>query len=90
MACRATRIGRNVFTVETGSRTSRAASTAEATLSTTPPTPSQGPTAPPTEPAGTWFGLDPRLMLVGLVLIVSSLSTLVAVGLRRRTGRGSP
>ena len=73
-----------------GASASPEGETPATTLSTTPPTPTQAPTAPPSEPAGTWFGLDPRLVLVGLVLIVSSLSTLVALGLRRRTGRGSP
>jgi len=57
---------------------------------TTPVTPSPAPSAVPAAPAGTWFGLDPRLVLVGLVLIVSSLATLVTLGLRRRTGSGSP
>jgi D-alanyl-D-alanine carboxypeptidase len=59
-------------------------------VETTPVTPSEQPSPPPVAPAGTWFGLDPPLVLIGLVLIVSSLATLVALGLRRRAGSASP
>jgi D-alanyl-D-alanine carboxypeptidase len=45
---------------------------------------SQAPATPPMSTTGTWFGLDPPIFLVGVVLIVSAISTLVAVGLRRR------
>jgi hypothetical protein len=41
---------------------------------------------PPISPAGTWFGLDPPVVIVGLVLILGSIGTLGALGLGRRRG----
>jgi D-alanyl-D-alanine carboxypeptidase len=41
------------------------------------------PGAPPITPAGTWFGLDPPVVIVGLVLILGSIGALAALGLRR-------
>jgi zinc D-Ala-D-Ala carboxypeptidase len=50
----------------------------------TPAGQSAAPSAPPIQPAGTWFGLDPTVLIVGVLLIVGSIATLVALGIRRR------
>jgi len=62
--------------------------TAEATASQPPgETGSMAPIAPPIAPVGSWFGLDPPVVIMGLLLIVGSIGTLAALGLRRRPGR---
>jgi len=50
----------------------------------TPPGPTAAPSVPPIQPAGTWFGLDLPVLIVGLLLIVGSIAALFALGLRRR------
>jgi LAS superfamily LD-carboxypeptidase LdcB len=49
-----------------------------------PATSSPGP--PPIAAAGTWFGLDPPVVIVGVVLILGSIGALAALGLRRPRG----
>lgn len=52
------------------------------------PAATAGETSPPTSPAGTWFGLDPPVLLAGLLLILASAGLIASVGfLRRRPGR---
>ena len=59
------------------------------TTAATAPAASPVPTSPPPiSPAGTWFGLDPPVVIVGLVLILGSIGTLGALGLGRRPRRG--
>jgi len=59
--------------------------TAEATTGGSPTVApgSEAPGTPPIAPVGTWFGLDPPVVIVGLVLILGSIVTLLALGLRR-------
>ena len=52
----------------------------------TPSAPSVEPTAPPATPAGTWFGLDPPIVVAG-ALVLLGLTTLAAIGLRSRARR---
>ena len=60
------------------------ASEAPTAGSATSPAVTPVPTSAPLRPAGTWFGLDPPVAIVGLVLILGSIGTLGALGLRRR------
>jgi len=60
------------------------ASEAPTAGSATSPAVTPVPTSAPLRPAGTWFGLDPPVAILGLVLILGSLGTLGALGLRRR------
>jgi len=46
------------------------------------PTLTPGPSGVPLQPTGAWFGLDPPIVLVGIVLL-GSIGTLAALGLRR-------
>ena len=52
------------------------------------PAASPGETSPPTSPAGTWFGLDPPVLVAGLLLVLVSIGLIASVGLRRRRPGG--
>jgi zinc D-Ala-D-Ala carboxypeptidase len=44
-------------------------------------------TSPPSSPAGTWFGLDPPVVIAALLLVLVSVGLIASVGLARRRAR---
>ena len=64
--------------------TSTPATEASTSASATAQPASISPSAPPTSPAGSMFGLDPPVVVLGVVLILGSIGMLGALGLRRR------
>jgi len=66
----------------TGSPEPSASSETPAAGSTAAPVLTPAPSGAPLQPTGAWFGLDPPIVLVGVVLL-GSIGTLAALGLRR-------
>lgn len=54
------------------------------------PGPSEGQTSVPSSPAGTLFGLDPPVLVAGLLLLLVVVGLVASVGLRRRRPGSQP
>jgi zinc D-Ala-D-Ala carboxypeptidase len=69
---------------------SNAASASTSGVSTGPPaSPGADPTLTPLDPVGTWFGLDPAVLVGSAALAVVVLALFVSLALGRRRGRSS-